>query len=207
MCDRVASATDAPLQLAAEQLIAAGARLHQQGMVPATSGNFSIRLADGRIAMTVSGRHKGALTRADIMSLSAAGVPLDAQQPSAECGLHLQIYRHDPAAAAILHPHSPAATVISRQRQGELQLTGYELLKALPGISSHTATVTIPIFDNDQDIPRLAARVADWMANHDPTPAYLIAGHGFYTWGANIDAALRQVEALEFLFDCELRLQ
>ena len=46
----------------AAELIEAGRTLYQMGMVPATSGNFSARLADGRIAITVSGRHKGRLT-------------------------------------------------------------------------------------------------------------------------------------------------
>ncbi|MDX5299004.1 MAG: class II aldolase/adducin family protein, partial [Gammaproteobacteria bacterium] len=35
-------------------------------------------------------------------------------------------------------------------------------------------------------------------------PGYLIRGHGLYTWGATMDDCLRHVEALEFLFECEL---
>jgi methionine salvage enolase-phosphatase E1 len=35
-------------------------------MVPATSGNFSARLPDNNMAITVSGRHKGRLTAAEI---------------------------------------------------------------------------------------------------------------------------------------------
>ncbi|MDH5613825.1 MAG: class II aldolase/adducin family protein, partial [Gammaproteobacteria bacterium] len=34
---------------------------------------------------------------------------------------------------------------------------------------------------------------------------YLIRGHGFYTWGNNMEDALRHVEAFEFLFECELK--
>ena len=64
----------------------------------------------------------------------------------------------------------------------------------------------IPIFPNDQDIDRLAARVDDWLDQHGDTHGYIIASHGFYTWGATVAAALRQVEALEFLFDIESRL-
>ena len=45
----------------AQQLIEAGRFINSQGWVPATSGNFSARLADGSIAITVSGRHKGHL--------------------------------------------------------------------------------------------------------------------------------------------------
>jgi methylthioribulose-1-phosphate dehydratase len=98
-------------QTAATQLIEAGRELHALGMVPATSGNFSARLDDGRIAITVSGRHKGRLTEADIMLLDAGGRALDQRRPSAETGLHLQLYRRFPMTRGILHPHSQAATL------------------------------------------------------------------------------------------------
>ncbi|NOT85037.1 MAG: methylthioribulose-1-phosphate dehydratase, partial [Methylococcaceae bacterium] len=52
---------------AAEHLIDAGRVIDQKGWVPATSGNFSVRLSDGTIAITVSGKHKGHLSVDDIM--------------------------------------------------------------------------------------------------------------------------------------------
>lgn len=58
------------LQQATQKLIAAGQQLYAQGMVPATSGNFSARLDDGTMAITVSGRHKGRLE-------AGAGLDLD----------------------------------------------------------------------------------------------------------------------------------
>ena len=56
-----------------EALIAAGRRIDQKGWVPATSGNFSARLPDGRIVITVSGRHKGMFTPEDLMLVNAEG--------------------------------------------------------------------------------------------------------------------------------------
>ena len=50
------------LDAARRALIEVGRAFHAQGWAPATSGNFSARLADGRIAITTSGRHKGRLT-------------------------------------------------------------------------------------------------------------------------------------------------
>lgn len=190
----------------AAELIEAGRTLYRLGMVPATSGNFSARLADGRIAITVSGRHKGRLTPADIMLIDAAGRSLDARRPSAETGLHLQIYHRFPDATAVLHPHSVNATLLARGRRDPLVLCDYELLKAFPGVDSHECAVTVPVFANRQDIAALAAEVDDWMERHDgPLHGYLIGGHGFYTWGASVEDALRHVEAFEFLFDCEMR--
>ena len=74
-------------QSRAQTLIAAGQQLYSQGMVPATSGNFSARLANDHLAITVSGRHKGKMTEKDIMEVDANGVSLDARQPSAETWL------------------------------------------------------------------------------------------------------------------------
>lgn len=190
----------------AQELIEAGRFIDSRGWVPATSGNFSARLADGRIAITVSGRHKGRLSQVDIMVVDAEGRSLDGQTPSAETRLHTALYQRYPEVGAVLHPHSPGSTLLSRLQTEAVVLENYELLKALKGIKSHTSRVTIPIFANDQDIPRLASLVDDWMDRHGDIHAYIIASHGFYTWGDNVGEALRQVEALEFMFDIESRL-
>jgi methylthioribulose-1-phosphate dehydratase len=193
-------------QARARELIEAGRYIHSRGWVPATSGNFSARLADGRIAITVSGRHKGELTEADIMAVDAEGRSLDGRKPSAETLLHTLIYRRYPKIGAVLHPHSPSATVLSRLVRDELVLADYELLKALAGIDTHESRVVIPIFPNDQNIPRLALRVEEYLELHGDIYGYIIAGHGFYTWGETVRDALRHVEALEFLFDLEIKL-
>jgi methylthioribulose-1-phosphate dehydratase len=191
----------------AVELLEAGRFLFQRGMVPATSGNLSARLADGSLAITVSGRPKGQLSEADIMRVDADGRSLDGRRPSAETLLHCQIYRRLTAMGAVLHPHSVSATVLSRLADGTVVLAGYELLKAFPGVETHDCSLTVPIFPNDQDIPRLAAAVEAWMHRHGSIPGYLIAGHGFYTWGRDVAEALRHVEALDFLFECELRIR
>ncbi len=190
----------------AQELIAAGRFIHGRGWAPATSGNFSARLSDGRIAITVSGRHKGDLTPGDIMLIDAEGHSLDGKQPSAETLLHTSLYRRYPAVGAVLHPHGPSATLVSRLFRDELVLEDYELLKALAGIATHESRVAIPIFPNDQNIPRLALKVEEYLELRGDIYGYIIAGHGFYTWGATVEDALRHVEALEFLFDLEIRL-
>lgn len=197
---------DTHLAEAARELIEAGRYIHAKGWVPATSGNFSIRLPDGRIAITVSGRHKGQLSESDIMLIDPEGRPLEPRTPSAETLLHTSIYRRYPDVNAVLHPHSPNATLVSRLFPEHIVLEDYELLKALDGITTHESRIIVPIFPNAQNIPHLALRVEAYMEMHRDIRAYIIAGHGFYTWGARIADALRHVEALEFLFDLEIRL-
>jgi len=194
-------------QSCAQSLIEAGQQLYTQNMVPATSGNLSARLADDSLAITVSGRHKGKLSERDIMQVDRQGRSLDDRRPSAETLLHVFIYRRFPHARVVLHPHSVNATVLSRLCGDWLVLQDYEILKAFHGIDTHEYAVNIPVFENDQDIARLAKKGDACRETFDQPPSYLIRGHSFYTWGDNMEDALRHVEAFEFLFDCELQLR
>lgn len=188
-------------------LIEAGRFFHTRGWVPATAGNFSFRVDASSLAVTTSGRHKGELTPTDLMRVDLHGRVLDkGKKSSAETLLHCQIYRRLPQAGAIFHVHSPAATVLSR-RCDNLRLADYELLKILEGIETHETAVEVPVFDNDQDIARLATVVEAQMNAGRARHAYLIRGHGLYAWGASVEQARHRVEALEFLFECELLAQ
>lgn len=197
---------DQEFQARAAELIDAGRFIHARGWAPATSGNFSARLSDGAIAITVSGKHKGKLALADIMRVDGEGRTLDGKKPSAETLLHTSLYRRYPGVGSVLHPHSPNAMLVSRLFAHELVLEDYELLKALEGVSTHESRIVVPIFPNDQNIPRLSLRVDEYIEMHGDIYGYIIAGHGFYTWGSSVRDALRHVEALEFLFDIEMRL-
>lgn len=192
----------------AEALIEAGRCFSARGWVPATSGNFSARLDDGTALITVSGRHKGRLTPDDLMCVDAAGRSrTPGCRPSAETGLHLQLYARDPAIGAVLHTHSVAATVLSTLVHDALVLHDLEVLKAFPGIDTHQSSVRVPVLPNDQDIARLAEGAARALDRDPACCGYLIAGHGFYTWGATVADAVRHVEAFEFLFECEILLR
>lgn len=195
------------LKTATHELIVAGQQLYMMGMVPATSGNISARLDDGTMAITVSGSHKGKLNESDVMNTTLQGASLDGRQPSAETLLHTQIYARYPEVGVVLHPHSVNATVLSRLCGNSLLLEDYEILKAFPDIQTHECRVHLSVFDNDQDIARLASQVDQRLQDNAEIPGYLIRGHGFYTWGRSVKDALRHVEAFEFLFDCELQMR
>ena len=190
-----------------QQLIDAGRLFHQRGWVPATGGNFSARRDTATMLITASGCHKGELEAGHFLVADLDGRPLQTgRKASYETLLHCQLYRFDPTIGAVLHTHSIANTVLSRRYEG-IRLAGYELLKLLPGITTHDAAVEVPVFANDQDIARLAATVDTHLRAQPQTPGYLIAGHGLYTWGADVDQARWRVEALEFMFECELQSQ
>lgn len=185
------------------ELIAAGRLFHGRGWVPASAGNFSAKV-DDRVIVTASGTHKGELTAADFVTVDEAGRSRNGRSASAEVLLHLQCYRRVASARAVLHTHSVAATVLSMV-EDEIMLEGYEVQKALEGVDSHERRVCLPVFDNDQDIARLAARVDEAMEKGQARHGYLIRGHGLYAWGNGARQARYRVEALEFLLECELR--
>ena len=176
------------------QIIEAGQFLYGRGWSPATSSNYSARLSADQALLTVSGKHKGQLGEADVLATDLDGNSLEpGKKPSAE---------------TLLHTHSVNATVLSRLILADsLVFADYELQKAFAGVSSHECQVLVPIFDNDQDIARLAAKVQPWLDEHPDCVGYLIRGHGLYTWGATMADCLRQVEAFEFLFECELKVR
>lgn len=180
------------------------------GWTPATSSNFSMRVDAEHAAITISGRHKGRLGRDDIMLIDLLGnaVGTDAR-PSAETALHTHIYRHWPEISAVLHTHSHTQSVASRLFAGDgvIRLQGWELQKAITGYSTHESVLEIPVFPNTQHMPELVAQVDAWLDTGKPLHAYLIDGHGIYTWGRDMAEAQRHLEALEFLLGCELDLK
>ncbi|WP_438018866.1 methylthioribulose 1-phosphate dehydratase [Sorangium sp. So ce315] len=192
----------------ATELIELSRWCSERGWTPATSGNFSARLGDDTIAITASGKSKGALGLADIVVVNLEGrlTGPSAARPSAETALHCQLYRRSREISAVAHTHSRAATVLSRRcaYEGYVTLAGYEVAKALSGTTTHDDTVLLPVFVNTQDIRKLAADVEAFMSAHPPVHGYLIAGHGLYTWGADTAEASRHIEALEFMLDCAL---
>ena len=148
---------------ACQQLIEVSQRLHASGWAPATSGNFSVRTGPDRFAITQSGRDKSRLEPGDVMEVGLDAGPLTPGQPSAETGLHLQLYRREPHIGAVLHSHSLNAVLVSKHcvpaNEHCLTLAGLELLKAFAGIDSHEVEIVVPVFDNNQDIGALAATV------------------------------------------------
>ena len=193
----------------AGELITNIRELGQAGWTPATSSNFSSRIDDAHLAITVSGRDKARLTEADLMVVDLDGRPVGNDlRPSAETLLHTQLYRRSADIGCVLHTHSRTQTVASRlfAPQGYVRFDGYELQKAFQGNTTHEGAMDVPVFPNTQDMPELAARV-DAALDAGPLWGYLIDGHGLYAWGRTMAEARRHLEAFEFLLGCELDLR
>ena len=195
-----------------ERLREVGRYFHSRGWSLGTSSNYSVVIGRDplELIVTASGKDKGKLNADDFVRIGPDGQPLFAGQPksSAETLLHV-VAAAQPGVGAVLHTHSVWATLLSDlfYDQGYVEISGFEMLKGLAGISTHETTVRIPILDNTQDSPVLADQVEKRLNDPDNplAHAYLIHKHGTYTWGQNLDEAVRHVEILEFLFECVAR--
>ncbi len=180
------------------------------GWAPATSTNYSVRLPDNAApaycAITSSGVDKGSIEVEHILAIDQHGTPIDAEgaQPSAETPLHVLLYR-TMGAGAVLHTHSLSAALLSQlaRDEGQVRLTGWELLKGLSGIDTHEAEISLPVFPNSQNMQVLSSHVEQSLSKERACYGFLLAGHGLYVWGKDLPEAKRHLEVLEYLLQCQ----
>ena len=181
----------------------AGAR----GWIPATSGNFSVRVDADHAAITATGGDKTKLTSDGVIIADINGPPH--ARASAEAPLHLALYRLSPEIGAVAHIHGMASVLASLrfQKEGRVRIENLELLKAFRGVTTHETALDVPIFANTQDMDGLAAEVEKRFAGKPLGFGFLLAGHGLYAWGRDTTDALRHLDAFDYLFTLMLKLK
>jgi methylthioribulose-1-phosphate dehydratase len=202
---RARSTGHLPARELSSTLADAGRSFYGRGWVLGTSGNFSAVLQRNpiRLLITASGLDKGALNPQQFLEIDSACKVLRGDgKPSAEALLHVAVAQLRKA-GAILHTHSVWSTLLSELHgaRGGLAISGYEMLKGLEGIKTHEHHEWLPIVENSQDMPALAASVEAVLRNHPDAHGFLIRAHGLYTWGEDVAQARRHVEILEFLLE------
>jgi methylthioribulose-1-phosphate dehydratase len=192
-----------PRDLVAARVAEAGRRLERRGWALGTSGNFSAVVSTDPLllAITASGLDKSALTGDDVVEVDdAARVVAGRGRPSAETHLHLAVVRAR-GAGAVMHTHSVWTTLLSGRHADGFAIEGFEMLKGLSGVTTHEHREWVPIVENAQEMPQLAARVEALLRERPEVHAFLLRRHGLYTWGNDLAEAVRHVEILEFLFE------
>lgn len=222
----------------ARALCRAMVAIHRRGWCEGTGGNFSVVLEHSpelKLLMAPSGVDKGRVRASQLILVNGAGEVISGQgKVSAEMPLHRAIVL-ETGAGAVLHTHSQAATLLSRQTLtatvsplepagspviaettdpavipdgqagpaavgiGHLRIEGLEMLKGLDGIHTHQCQIAIPVLANDQDLIRLSEAAAPHLGS--APHGILIAGHGLYAWGTDLEQAMRHLEILEFLLE------
>jgi methylthioribulose-1-phosphate dehydratase len=196
--------------------------IHRRGWCDGTGGNFSCVLQRDPLTllMAPSGVDKGSVAADQLIVVDGQARVVRGQgRASAETLLHLEIVRCT-GAAAVLHTHSQAATLLSRRAlqaaahpeaeatnpanaakavEAAVRIEGLEMLKGLTGIRSHDTSIAIPVLANDQDLRHLSCAASPRLG--EAPHGLLIAGHGLYAWGHDLFSARRHLEILEFLLE------
>lgn len=169
-----------------DDVVTCGRRMVLDGLVVGTSGNVSVRCGN-RIVITPGSVPYEAMSASDVSVVDIDGALYDGAEPSSETPLHLAIYRHMPDAMAVVHTHSPFATVLSTVVD-ELPSIHYQIaLLGGPVRVAHYAT-----FGTDS----LADSV---IAAMNSRSAVLMRNHGAVTWGDGLNVAYRRAVTLEWL--------
>ena len=195
---------------AVDLLTQVGRAFYQRGWAMGTSGNLSAVTSHQplRVTITSTGADKGSLSACDLLQIDEKGRVLEgAGGASAETLLHLAVIQQFEV-GSVLHTHSVWSTLLSKAYAdaGGLFIEGYEMLKGLKGVSTHTHGEWLPILENSQDIPRLSERVTQTLTEHPSAHGFLLEGHGLYSWGTNVSEAQRHIEILEFLIEVQYRM-
>jgi L-fuculose-phosphate aldolase len=169
-----------------------GRRMTADRLVVGTSGNLSIRSGD-LIAVTPTGHAYDTLTPELVCVHRLDGSAVEGElAPTSELPIHQLVYGHSDA-AAVVHTHSTAATVVST------------VVKELPTIHYILAVMGGPIrvapyatFGSQQ----LAANV---LAAIEGRSGVLLANHGAVTYGPTIQVAYDRALYLEWVAEVWLR--
>lgn len=182
-------------------LVAAGRRLGARGLISAGEGNISVRLDDGTILITPSGRRKDELAEADMLVVpieASAGDPggagdTGAARPSSDVAIHRAVYEARPDVTAVVHAHLPAAMGLTLA--GEVPDPG-----VLPETALLLPRLPYVPFGNPGSA-ELAGRIAASFAE-GPAPlpgAVLLERHGAVAAGTSVDQAVDRLELVEVL--------
>ena len=171
-----------------DEAIEACRSLHAQGLLAAADGNVSLRLEDGRIAITPRGVPKTSLRRQDFALLALDGTILRGN-PSSERLMHLAVYRTVPEAQAVVHAHPVTAIAWSLANPDAEELPSDSLPEVI------LAAGRIPL------VPMATPGTEEMGTNLAPfLPAHrlmILSRHGGLAWGASVREAAGGIERLE----------
>lgn len=167
-----------------------GRSLYARGLTFGSSGNISVRLADGSILATPTNVALGELDPARLAKLDPAGRQLSGDPPTKEVPMHLGMYRARPNARAVVHLHSTWSVAVSL-------LDGLDPDEPIPPLTAYYVMRVgrlklLPyIPPGDPELGRAVEAVAD--RHH----AILLANHGPVVAGTSLEAATYALEELE----------
>jgi len=156
-----------------------------------TSGNISIR-TEGGMLITPTGLAPALLLQEHIVAIDLDGrAAQDQLTPSSEWQMHADVYRQKPEVRAIVHCHSPYATILACARKP---------IPPLHYMVAAAGSYGIPLADYATFGSRELSRAN--LEALSGSMACLLANHGQLATGSNLDEALKLAELVEELAHC-----
>jgi 3-dehydro-4-phosphotetronate decarboxylase len=184
------TAEAAERRAAGEALSRYGRSLFARGYSCGTSGNLSVRLADGGFLMTPTNISLGQLDPESLSRLDGRGAHVEGPPPTKEAWLHLAMYRVRPQDTAVVHLHSTYATALSCRTDRPAD----DMLPALtPYVAMRVGRVALVPYGRPGD-QSLASTIEQLAADHR---AVLLANHGPVVAGRDLETAVAAAEELE----------
>lgn len=177
-----------------EQLIHTAQQLVTLGLNKGTSGNCSVRDADGFI-ITPSGMEASALTTDNLVKMQMNGNGEAHKKPSSEWYFHRDIYQQRPEVNAVIHTHSMFATTIACLRK---EIPPFHYMIAVAGGDS-IRCASYALFGTQALSDAAILALAD-------RKACLLANHGMIATGATLAEALAITVEIENLCEQYWRL-
>ena len=134
-----------------------------------------------------------------VVSLETGETVEGSLKPSSDTATHLVLYRAFQDIAGIVHTHSLFATAWSQARRA---IPSYGTTQADYWHGEVTCTRLLTPKEIQSDYEANTGQViAETFANRDPLrhPAVLVASHGPFTWGQNVQDAVANAVVLEFV--------
>lgn len=177
------------MQLVREQLLSICQRLSTQGLNKGSSGNASVRLADGFL-ITPSGIAPADMTPDSMVEMQFDGSYEPAKKPSSEWFFHRDILQNRPEINAVIHTHSMYATTMACLQR---DIPSFHYMIAVSGGDS-IVCAPYALFGtqalSDKALIALQSR-----------KACLLANHGMIALGYDLDDAMNVTVEVENL--CE----
>lgn len=153
------------------------------------NGNVSVRQGE-RVVITATGSAMGHLVPADLAVVDlATGAALSEARASSEVAAHLEVYRHQPRARAVVHTHPPQLLALS--------LRGGDPLLDLSFFEGRAFAARLTrVAAQQPGTPELGRAVG--LAARD-FEAVFMDNHGLVCWGESMTRALGLSEELESL--------
>ena len=175
---------------AKKEVIAAGLRLVEKGLIARTWGNVSCRVDENSFVITPSGKPYEGLTPDDIVEVKIDTLSYEGNvKPSSEKGVHAEVYKAHPEAGFVIHTHQKFASIISATMQGipTLSEKGRNVIgdKVLLGAYGLPGT------------KKLKKGVAAAIAADMDSKAVIMAHHGAVCYGKDSEEAFNVAATLE----------